>query len=218
MPFIAAAMPCSRMPECIKRPLNWPGPITAIAFVWVLLEPVRSAEPPIISGTAAMSNSSVSSDALRVAISCDFAAAFTFIWRTAPTSAAGSLPTMRRSNSARLSAASAPTRSFHCLRASVERDARLAPLVQDFGGNFERRVRPAEFLTRPLDFLRTQRRAVGFRCARLMGRPKADRGAAGDHGRLVGSFCAASMACSIAAGSWPSMRLAFQLDALKRAT
>ncbi len=70
----------------------------------VLLEPVRSAEPPIISGTAAVKASSALSDAARVAISFGAAASFSFTARTAAASLSfGSSPAMRRSNSARWS-------------------------------------------------------------------------------------------------------------------
>ena len=47
-------------------------------FGLVLLDPVRSADPPIISGTAAVSASSAVSDAARVAISFGVAASFSF--------------------------------------------------------------------------------------------------------------------------------------------
>src|SRR5260370_715525 len=52
-------------------------------FGLVLLEPVRSAEPPSISGNAAVMASSALSDALRVAISLGAAASFSFTARTA---------------------------------------------------------------------------------------------------------------------------------------
>ena len=71
-------------------------------FGLVLLEPVRSAEPPIISGTAAVRLSSALSDAARVAISFGAAASFSFAARTAAASSSfGSSPSRRRSNSAR---------------------------------------------------------------------------------------------------------------------
>ena len=78
----------------------------------VLLEPVRSAEPPIISGTAAVSVSSAVSDAARVATSFGVAASFSFTERTAAASlSCGSSPRMRRSNSARRPAGTALKRS-----------------------------------------------------------------------------------------------------------
>ena len=69
MPFIAAAMPCSRMPQWMKRPEKSVGVIAFIDLVRVLFEPVRSAEPPIISGSAGIRLSSANSQAVRVAIS-----------------------------------------------------------------------------------------------------------------------------------------------------
>jgi len=44
-------MPNSRTPQWTKRPAKFPGAIGGIPFTLVLLEPVRSAEPPTISGT-----------------------------------------------------------------------------------------------------------------------------------------------------------------------
>ncbi len=69
MPFMAAAMPCSRTPKWMKRPEKSAAVIAFIDLVRVLLEPVRSAEPPIISGTAGTSASSANSEAERVAMS-----------------------------------------------------------------------------------------------------------------------------------------------------
>ncbi len=52
-------------------------------FGLVLLEPVRSAEPPIISGAAAVKASIAFSEAMRLAISFGAAASFSFTSRTA---------------------------------------------------------------------------------------------------------------------------------------
>ncbi|CEG09408.1 hypothetical protein BN961_02834 [Afipia felis] len=73
-----------------------------MSLMRVLLEPVRSAEPPTISGTAGISTSSARSDAVRVAMSFGASASAAFILATASLSAfAGRSPFMRRSNSAR---------------------------------------------------------------------------------------------------------------------
>ena len=82
-------------------------------FGLVLLEPVRSADPPIISGTATVRVSSAVSDAARVAVSFGVAASFSFAERTAAASCSvGSSPRRRRSNSARRADAIAAKRSF----------------------------------------------------------------------------------------------------------
>src|SRR5437667_12788419 len=78
----------------------------------VLLEPVRSAEPPIISGTAALSASSAVSDATRVATSLGVAASPSFTERAAVRRLSfGRSPRLRRSHSARRAAGAALIRS-----------------------------------------------------------------------------------------------------------
>ena len=156
----------------------------------VLLEPVRSAEPPIISGTAARQRferefrsrcASRSPSALRRA------SAFTA--RTAAASLlARQSPRMRRSNSARVRGverreALAPRRAARRL----PRAAGGAPGVADVGGNLERRRRSSRAFSRaPLDLVGAERRAVRLFGAGLGRRAEADGGAAGDQRRPVG--------------------------------
>ena len=64
--------------------------IACIDLVRVLLEPVRSAEPPIISGSAGTRLSSANSEDERVAMSFGVAASCSFTLRTASSSAGGS--------------------------------------------------------------------------------------------------------------------------------
>src|ERR1700685_1374918 len=66
--------------------------------------------------------------------------------------------------------------------------AGLAPLAENLGGNFEGRIAPAEVLARRRDLGLAQRCAVGGFRALVGGRPEADRGAAGDEGRLVAAL------------------------------
>src|SRR5665811_586921 len=85
----------------MKRPEKSAAEIAFIDLVRVLLEPVRSAEPPIISGSAGIRLSSANSQAVRVAISFGLAARLSFTARTAWLNACfGSSPRMRCSNSA----------------------------------------------------------------------------------------------------------------------
>src|SRR3569833_2985265 len=105
----------------MKRPEKSAGVIAVIDFVRVLFEPVRSAEPPTISGSAGIRLSSANSHAVRVAISLGEAASFSLISRTALVSAESETsPRMRRSNSARLSP-SAARRFFQSARAGLPR-------------------------------------------------------------------------------------------------
>src|SRR5690606_33582693 len=61
-----------------------------------------------------------------------------------------------------------------------------APFVEDSRRDLERRMRPAELFPGEGDFLIAERRAVNARSALLVGRAKADGGAAGDQRWLVG--------------------------------
>ncbi len=101
----------------MKRPAGFAAVNAAMPFGRVLLEPVRSADPPTISGTAAVSASSACSEAMRVAISLGAAASFSLTPRTAAASASlGRSPASRRSNSARRSGATPASR---CSQASL---------------------------------------------------------------------------------------------------
>src|ERR1041384_5940339 len=74
-------------------------------FLWgrVLSEPVRSAEPPIISGTVVVRIPSAFSEATRVAISFGVLASSCLNLRTASSRPSGRSPLMRRANSLRWS-------------------------------------------------------------------------------------------------------------------
>src|SRR3954453_19276932 len=126
-------------------------------FARVLFEPVRSAEPPTISGTTAVSIPRAFSDATRVAISFGALASSCLNLRNASPSPSGRSPLMRRANSLRLSIRRAAGRpSPHQRRAgepvvpSLMRGLRAltsgAPPVEHIGRDFERRIAPAELL------------------------------------------------------------------------
>src|SRR5512147_163021 len=51
MPFMIAAMPCSRMPKCTYRDAYSPGAKFFHVLTEVLFEGVRSADPPTSSGS-----------------------------------------------------------------------------------------------------------------------------------------------------------------------
>ncbi len=68
MPFIAAAIPCSRIPKYMLRPPSAPGPRSSAPSISVLVEPPRSAEPPSSSGSTGASALSTVPDAARVAV------------------------------------------------------------------------------------------------------------------------------------------------------
>jgi len=86
---------------------------------------------------------------------------------------------MRRSNSVRFAESSAARRALRAL-------AGFAPGGKNVGGNFERRMRPAELLARALDFVGAERRTMRGGFAGLARRAKADGRFAGDHHRLIG--------------------------------
>src|SRR3981081_2309957 len=127
-------------------------------FGLVLLEPVRSADPPIISGTATVRVSSAVSDAARVAVSFGVAASFSFAERTAAASS------------------------------SVAGLAGVAPQRKDIRGNDEGGLRPAQSFARAFDLVGAEGRAVALLGAGLAGSAKADGGAAGDQRRPRGGL------------------------------
>src|ERR1700704_4817456 len=67
----------------MNRPAGAAADSKVMPFGLVLLEPVRSAEPPINSGSAGTRDSSANSEAARVAISFGVADSFSFTARTA---------------------------------------------------------------------------------------------------------------------------------------
>ncbi len=185
----------------------------------VLFEPVRSAEPPIISGTAAASASSAPSDAMRVPISFGVAASFSFTERTAAASLSfGSLPLMRRSNSTRRSAGSAARRSFQAWCADLPRKPGAAPELEHIRRHDEGGLGPAELVARALDLVGAERRAVALLGAGLARRAEADDGAAGDQRWPIRASVPARWPLAMASGSCPSMRVAAQPAASKRFT
>src|SRR5258706_9761929 len=104
-------------------------------LVLVLLEPVRSAEPPSISGIAGTKVPSANSDAVREAISFGASASVFFTACTASVSLAVAIsPRMRRSNSARLPASSAASFFFQAACASCERLPALRQLSRMSAG------------------------------------------------------------------------------------
>src|ERR1035437_332981 len=110
----------------MKRQENYGALFAFIDLVRVLLEPVRSAEPPIISGSAGIRLSSANSQAVRVAISFGVAARLSLTARTASAKAGfGRSPFMRRSNSARFPASSAARRVLQSACAPFERSPAL---------------------------------------------------------------------------------------------
>ena len=113
-----------------------------------------------------------------------------FTARTALASAClGRSPLMRRSNSARVDTSSATKRLFQSACVPLRTLSGRAPGGENVGGNFERRMRPAELFARALDLVGAERRAVRRRLAGLGRRAVADGGLAGDHGRAIGVLC-----------------------------
>ena len=159
-----------------------------MALVRVLLEPVRSAEPPTISGTAG-------TEALQreLARPCGWrcpsasAASFSLTARDGGVRArAGRSPRMRRSNSARLRPAAPRARLSQALRARLASAGRRRARRSRTSAGIERRVAPAELLARALDLVGAERRAVRRCLAGLGRRAEADGGPAGDQRRPVG--------------------------------
>ncbi len=184
----------------------------------VLLEPVRSAEPPIISGTATVSASSAVSDAARVATSFGVAASFSFTERTAAARLSfGNSLRMRRSNSARRAGAAVLRRPFQAwcaalpARPALRHGSRASAGMAKAGSAQPSRSRA------PLISSLPRGEPWDFSVPALLGAPKpmVVRQAISD-GRS--QDCASSSALAIASGSCPSTRLAAQPAAAKRCT
>src|SRR5215208_6872514 len=104
-------------------------------LVLVLLEPVRSAEPPSISGIAGTRLSSANSDAVRDAISFGASASDLFTACTAALSLSAAIsPRIRRSNSVRFAASSADNFFFQAACACCERRPALRQLSRISAG------------------------------------------------------------------------------------
>ena len=106
MPFISAAMECSRIPKWIVRPYGSAsgsglsaGRNELVLSIVVLFEPARSAEPPHSSGMTAPSAWSTLPDAARVATPLPGSKTGSF-----SSQPLGSSPAAMRSNSAARSA------------------------------------------------------------------------------------------------------------------
>ena len=186
-----------------RRPTSPSSPL-----VRVLLEPVRSAEPPIISGSAGIRLSSANSEAVRVAMS--LGCRRELFLHCAHRGRERLLRQIAAACGARIRARLPPSssRSRACpvgMCAPLNARRRCATR-QDVGGNLERRVCPAELLARACNFFGAERRAVRFfRCRPWSARRSRSwccrRSATG-----LSDVCAFSIAAAIAAGSWPSMR------------
>ncbi len=154
----------------------------------VLLEPVKSAEPPIISGTAAVKASSALSDAARVAIS--FGAALSFSFTRADRG--GELVLRQLAGDAPLElGALVGWQRLQALapggvRAPSSAGRRRARARATSVGTSKARLRPAELVARALDLVGAERRAVAFLGAGLGRRAEADHRAAGDQRRPIG--------------------------------
>ena len=105
----------------MKRPPNLAGAMATMPLVRVLLEPVRSAEPPIVSGHAALITSSAFSEALRVATDGFSALVFFLRSLSAPASPVGALPASAASNVRAISAGCFALRASHASRAGFPR-------------------------------------------------------------------------------------------------
>jgi len=184
----------------------------------VLLEPVRSAEPPIISGAAAVSASSAVSDAARVAISFGVAASFSFTERTAAASLSlGNAPPMRRSNSARRAAGAALSRSFQAWCAVLPAKAALRHISRTSAGMAKAPSVQPSCSRAPRISSAPSGAPWDFSVPALFGAPKPMMvRQAISEGRSLP--CAFSSALAIASGSCPSMRVAVQPAASKRLT
>ena len=95
--------------------------IGSVHFVRVLLEPVRSADPPIISGMALVSTSSASPDAFRVAHVGGSSASRRLCASRAACHPAGRVPAIMRRNSALGAGSIASTRASQAARAAAPR-------------------------------------------------------------------------------------------------
>src|SRR5476651_429907 len=202
----------------MKRPEKSAALIAFIDLVRVLLEPVRSAEPPIISGNAGIRLSSANSHAVRVAMSFGVAASDCFTARTASAKAGfGRSPFIRRSNSARLPASSAVRRLFQSVCAPFERSPALRQADRVSAGISNGAWVQPSVERAPLISSAPKGEPCDDALPALLGAPKPMvvlqaiiTGLSDD--------CAFSSAAVIAAGSCPSTREAVQPAASKRLT
>src|SRR6478609_7789013 len=195
-----------------------PEEIAFMPLMRVLLEPVRSAEPPIISGSAGIRFSSANSQAVRVAISFGWAASFSFTARMASASACfGTSPFMRRSNSARVPPSSAAIRLAQSPCAPFERaPAARQAFRMSAGTSNGAEVQPS-VLRAPAISSAPSGDPCDFSDPCLVGAPNPILVLQAISTGLS-EVCAFSNAALIAAGSCPSIRDAVQPAASKRFT
>src|SRR5262245_34082088 len=97
-----------------------PGLISLVWLVLVLFDPVRSADPPIVSGTTPLITSSAISDDLRVATFGLSATSFCLYTPIAASSPSGKVPAVRLSNSALTFESAAASRFCQSARLPAE--------------------------------------------------------------------------------------------------
>ena len=177
------------------------------------LEPVRSAEPPIVSGSAAFTAPSARCDACLVASLGGSASRPALYSAIAASKPAGSAPLARRSNSARSGLAS--SRACHASRAALP----LAPASRQAAAISFGMMKGAWDQPSASRAAATSSAPSGAPCEAavpaLVGAPSAMvvRQETSD-GR--GSASAASMARAMSSGSWPSQAVVCQPQASKR--
>ena len=184
----------------------------------VLFEPVRSAEPPIISGIATVNISSAPSDATRVAISFGAAASFSFTACTAAASRSfGNSPRIRRSNSARRDGVMAAMRLIQAAWAAFPVRPALRHISRMSAGTTKAGSGQPSLSRAPLISSAPSGEPWHFSVPALLGAPNpmVVRHAIRD-GRS--DACACSIAPATASGSCPSTRVAAQPAASKRFT
>src|SRR5665647_2428903 len=200
----------------MKPPEKSAADIAFIDLVRVLLEPVRSAEPPIISGSAGIRLSSANSQAVRVAISFGAAASDSFTALTAASSAGfDTSPFMRRVNSACWLLSSAAKRLFQSACAPFERSPALRHWLRISAGTSNGAAVQPSASRAPLISSAPSGEPCEDDLPALVGAPKP---MVVLQAIMVGrsDFCAWAMADAIACGSWPSTRDAVQPQASKR--
>ena len=181
------AAPCRSSPRpcrtrgCRNRGSGRNNRLRSAAFwplVLVLFEPVRSAEPPIVSGSRSLIAPSASSDALRVATFCGVGDQRRR-YSSSSEKPSGSSPAMRRLE-LRRAVAERRGAAVHAACAPCAARARAAPGGGDLAGISNGGAVQPSALARGGDLVGAQRGAVGRRGALLVGRAVADDRAAGD--------------------------------------
>src|ERR1039457_7377101 len=185
----------------MKRPAESAALIAVIELWRVLLEPVRSAEPPIISGNAGIRLSRANSQAVRVAMSFGVAARLCLTARTASENAGvGRSPFMRRSYSARFPASSAARRLLQSACAPFDRSPALRQADRMSGGMSNGAWLQPSFSRAPLISSAPSGEPCDDALPALVGAPKP---MVVLHAIITGrsEFCAFAIADAIACGS-----------------